>query len=341
MDTKKRIIVLGMGGTISSVIGETGLSPQQKSADLISLLPELKKYYDIETHELMSIDSSNLQPEHWTIVAEKIHQEAIRRDVHGIVIVHGTDTMAYTASAIAFMVQRIGIPIVFTGSQIPFSKIGSDGRKNIIDAIRVAADADIAESIIVFDSKIMRSVRTIKMREYDLNAFETTDPVPIGEIAIGLHIYDNTTIRRNNMSPVLFNRINTNVAMLKVFPGMKPEILTTLIDLGYEGIVLDAYGAGNVPILENSLLEPIKELAERNIPVVITSQCVFGTTELLYETGIKAHQAGAIQGYDTIAEVALIKLMWILGKTRSMDEINKHMSNNYVGEINPAIQRKR
>lgn len=330
-----------MGGTISSTIGISGLSPGTKSADIISLIPELSKSYDIETKELMSIDSSNLQPHHWSEVAEKIFAEVSRRDIDGVVVAHGTDTMTYTASAIAFMVQNLGKPIVFTGSQIPFSHIGSDGRKNIIDAIRVAAEADIAESIIVFDSKIMRSVRTVKMREYDLNAFESTDPTIIGELSLGMHFYDVSMNRRSNMAPRIFSKIETNVAMLKVFPGMKPEMLICLADIGYKGIVLDAYGAGNVPILENSLLDPIRQLTFRNIPVVITSQCVFGTTELLYETGILAHEAGAIQGFDTIAEVTLIKLMWILGKTNSLDDIKKYMMTNYVGEINPAIQSRK
>ncbi|MCY3414274.1 MAG: asparaginase [Candidatus Heimdallarchaeota archaeon] len=335
---KKRIMVFGMGGTISSTIGPSGLSPGQVSQNFISLMPELLDHYEIETKELMAIDSSNLQPHHWSEVAERIYSEATRRDIDGIVIAHGTDTMSYTASAIAFMIQQYGKPIVFTGSQIPFSYLGSDGRKNIVDAILVAAEADIAETVIVFDSKIHRAVRSVKLREYDLNAFESTDPTIMGEIGMGIHLYDPMTIKRSGNSPTLKKDLNTNVALLKVFPGMKPEMLTSLVDMGYEGLVLDAYGAGNVPILENSLLDPIKSLTNKQIPVVITSQCVFGTTELLYETGILANKAGAIQGFDMIAEVALIKLMWVMGKTTDFAKIRNMMQRNIVGELNPYIQ---
>lgn len=338
---KKRIVVLGMGGTISSVLNETGLSPGMSSSEILSKFPELDKYYDLEARELMAIDSSNLQPTDWCIIAKEVYADVKREDVDGVVIVHGTDTMTYTASALAFMIRKHGKPIVFTGSQIPLTEVGSDGRKNLIDSIRVAANADISENVIVFNSKIMRSVRTLKLREYDLNAFESTDPTIIGEVAYGLYIYDNATVTRSKNTAILDNTLNIKVAMLKVFPGMKPEMLISLMDMGYEGVILDAYGAGNVPILNYSLLDPIKILTDNGIPVVITSQCVFGTTELLYETGILAHNAGAIQGYDMNAEVALIKLMWALGKTSDLVEIAEIMHKNYVGEINPVIQKRK
>lgn len=327
-----------MGGTISSVLQEKGFVPSHSSSDLVAFLPEIQDIYDIETREVMSTDSSNIQPNDWVELADVIFQEISRDDIHGVVVTHGTDTLAYSASAVAIMVQRHGKPVVFTGSQIPFMVPGSDGRKNLIDAIRVAADADLAENVIVFNNKIFRSVRTLKLREYDLNAFESVDPTVIGDLALEIHWNDPTARRRSNIKPVFNSKMNTNVALVRLFPGMKPELLDQVVKCGYKGIILDAFGSGNVPIKENSLLPKIKEITAQNIPIVITSQCVFGTTELLYETGKLAHEAGAIQGMDYVAEVAMIKLMWVLGqKPESMEKITELFQRNYVGEVNPAI----
>ncbi len=337
----KRVVVLGMGGTISSELKSKGFSPGKSPSDLLSFLPEINDLYDIETREIMQLDSANIQPSDWQILSNAIYEEINRTDVDGVIVTHGTDTMTYSATASSLMVQRHGKPVVFTGAQIPMNIVGSDGRKNLIDSIRVAAEANIAENIIVFNSRILRSVRSIKLREYDLNAFESVDPMFIGDIALNIHIDDPTVLPRSQSKAKLNTDLNPNVAMLKVFPGMNPKLLYNILDLGYDGLVLDSFGAGNIPIKNRSLIDPIKELVDNNIPVVITSQCVFGTTELLYETGTLAHEAGAIQGYDMLAEVALVKLMWALGqKPKNISELETILHRNYVGEIHPLIQKR-
>ncbi|MHA2253030.1 MAG: asparaginase [Candidatus Kariarchaeaceae archaeon] len=336
----KKVVILGMGGTISSVFSDKGFTPDKSTSELLALVPELSENYDIETREIMSIDSSNIQPENWVTLANSIYEEISRRDIDGVVITHGTDGLSYSASAVALMVQRHGKPIVFTGSQIPLSIIGSDGRKNLIDAVRVAGEANLAENVIVFNSRILRSVRTLKLREYDLDAFECVDPAIIGDIAYSIHLHDPTVIMRSSTSPRLNPELNPNCALLRVFPGMRPEMITNITKIGYEGLVLEGFGAGNVPIMQNSLLPAIRELTENNVPVVITSQCVFGSTELLYETGKLASDAGAIQGLDLVSEVALIKLMQVLSRTKDLVEIEKFMQTNYVGEINPSISKR-
>ena len=208
----------------------------------------------------------------------------------------------------------------------------------------MAADSNIAENVIVFNSRILRSVRTVKLREYDLDAFECVDPSIAGDIGHSIHLYDPTIIGRSSSSPILNTNLNPNCALLRVFPGMHPDMVRNISKIGYDGLILEAFGSGNVPIQKNSLIPAIKDLISQSIPVVITSQCVFGSTELRYETGMLAREAGAIQGLDMISEVALVKLMQILGnKDRSIGDIDKvrsQMHTNLVGEINPAISQR-
>jgi L-asparaginase len=335
---KSKVVILGMGGTISSIFSDTGLTPGKTTNDLLALIPEVVEKYDLETIEVMNIDSSNLQPRDWMILTEKIYEQTLRNDIKGIVVIHGTDQLVYSSSMTAFTIQA-GIPIVFTGAQIPLTIIGSDGRKNLIDSIRVAAESDIGETVIVFNSKILRAVRTVKLREYDLDAFECVDPVYIGDIAYDIHIYDQSVLNRRNIISQYTKNVTANVALLKIFPGMKPEMLKILPSLGYDGIVLEAFGAGNVPTMVNSLISVIEDITLQNLPVIITSQCIFGTTELIYQTGRLAHKAGAISGYDLTAEAAITKLMVGLSKSKDINQITTFMHTNLVGELNPDINK--
>lgn len=331
----KKIKILSVGGTISSLHSEEGFKPGLTIEGIIQYIPRVLEYYTLEVEEIMSVDSANLQPEDWIIIAERIRDSLNDITVHGIVLTHGTDTMAYTAAATAILLRNITKPVVFTGSQIPLEIFSSDAQRNLIDAIRVAGETNIAESVIVFNSKVYRGTRTIKLREYDLSAFETIDPFPLAEISRTIDIIDPFIKSRNKAQSWLDGGLNLNVALIKVFPGLNPTLLENLPDLGYEGIVLECYGAGNIPIMKRSLVNCIKNLRTKNIPVVITSMCIFGRAELyLYETGKLAKEAGAISAFDMLSEVALIKLMWALDKTKDLDEIENIIYNNVAGEIN-------
>lgn len=331
----KKIKILGVGGTISSLQSDDGFKPGITVEGIIQYIPRVLEYYTLEVEEIMRVDSANLQPEDWVIIAEKIRDSLNDVTVHGIVVTHGTDTMAYSAAATAILLRNITKPVVFTGSQIPLQIFSSDAQRNLIDAIRVAGETNIAESVIVFNSKVYRGLRTIKLREYDLSAFETIDPFPLAEISRTIDIIDPFIKSRNKAQTWLDGGLNLNVAMIKIFPGLNPKIIENLPELGYEGIVLECYGAGNIPILQRSLVSSIKNLRAKNIPVIITSMCIYGRAELyLYETGKMAQEAGAISGFDMLSEVALIKLMWALNKTNDFEEIKDIIYTNVAGEIN-------
>lgn len=332
------VVIIGIGGTIASVKTDQGLVPNLSPDHLVSLLPELKDFCRLEAEELMNVDSSNLQPEDWMLIVRAISKQVNRSDVTGVVVTHGTDTMAFTASACALLLRNLGKPVVFTGSQIPFPVFGTDAKRNLIDSIRVAATMDLAESVICFNSVIYRGCRTVKLREYDLSAFETVDPFPIGEIARDITTIDQSVKQRKNSKTWVDGNLNPNVALIRAFPGMSPDMLSQLPEMGYEGVVIEGFGSGNLPIKERSLIEPIKQLTEQQFPVVVTTQCVFGRTELLlYETGKNFSELGVISGFDMISEVALIKLMWALAKASNYEEIVALMHTNLAREINPLL----
>ncbi len=335
------VSIIGTGGTISSSWSNEGFKPDIAIDKLVNLVPDLSRVADIKVREIMRKDSSNMSPGDWQTIAKEILKDLKNPRVEGIVVTHGTDTMAYTASAVAIMIRNINKPVVFTGSQVPIGEIGTDAKRNLLDAVRVASQENIAESIIVFDSRILRGVRTIKLREYDLNAFETVDPMPIGEIARRIYILDTSVRNRDsNVKPYWDGELVPKVALIRVFPGIRPSLLTSLPDHGFEGLVIEGYGAGNVPIHKEDLTTAVKTLYDQGIPIVMTTQCVFGRTEpLLYQTGKKAFEAGAISGHDMISEVSVIKLMWALAKTpdRDIEKIRTLMYTNLAGEINPGI----
>ncbi len=254
-------------------------------------------------------------------------------DLDGIVITHGTDTMVYSASAVSFMVQDFGKPIVFTGAQIPLHVPWSDGPRNLLDAIRVAAFANLAEVCIVFDGEIHRPTRTKKMRSDAYDAFDSVDPSPLGVLGRDIVLFDRHR-PRHNLVPKFDTRIDDRVFLLKVFPGLPPSIMSKIADMGYHGMVIEGFGTGNIPTMENSLTGAIQQAVSRGCAVVISSQCVFGQADLsLYAVGRAALEVGAMSAYDMTSEAALVKLAWILGHTRNPVQVREMMVTDFVGEI--------
>jgi len=331
-----KICIIATGGTIASIEGSTAdsLGPSLRVEDLIETLPKSMSSIDVIRKDLFLIDSANMQPHHWQEIAESIksvHDE--HPELSGFVVTHGTDTMVYSASAVSLMVQDLGKPIAFTGSQIPSSVPWSDGPRNILDAIRVASFADLGETCIIFNGEIHRPTRTKKVRVDSYDAFDSMDPTSLGILSRDIVLFDDRK-KRTTTNPTFDITLEPNVFLLKVFPGMEPNVISRIVDMGYHGIVIEGFGSGCIPSGENSLVEGIQEAVEAGCAVVISSQCAFGQVyPSLYEVSRAVAEVGAISAYDMTSEAAWVKLAWILGHTKKLNEIQEMMMKNYVGEI--------
>lgn len=331
MHARPRILLVTTGGTITMLRGTSGsLQPCKDSDKLIKKVPELDILADIDILPLVNLDSSNLYPKVWLEIAKAIFKKI--KEYDGFVVTHGTDTLCYTSAALSFLLQELNKPVVVTGAQVPLEEIGSDGRTNLINSVRVAI-SELAEVAVVFGTQIIRGSRAKKTSVFDLQAFTSTKEHPLGQIGLSIK-FNNTAKLRSRKKPLLRAFLNESVAMLRVYPGLKPELLSHLAD-SYCGIVLEGYGAGNIPNESNSLIEPVKSAISRNVPVVVCTQCVVGSTEMeLYQVGRAALEVGAIPAMDMTPETALVKLMWVLGQTDDLATIDSMIQKSYIGELN-------
>ena len=326
---KKKILLLTTGGTIASLPGSDGLEPR-RSGVMERELEQLRTYYDITVQDVMCLDSSNIRPEEWQLIAGHIFRE--RGDHDGIVVSHGTDTMAYTASAVTFMLPDIDIPVVFTGSQLPLADYLSDGPDNLRTAFAMAA-AGHPGVFLAFDRKVMLGCRAVKVRATGFSAFESVNARYAARVTgLGLTV-DDRVIPRVKGPARLMDRISSDVFLLKLTPGLSPKIFDALVGMGYKGIVIEAFGLGGVNVL-NEGLSGIRAAMEAGISVVITTQCLYDSSDLrVYQVGNKLLELGVIQGRDMTTEAAMTKLMWAIGQGMSQKEIRKLFTIDLAGEI--------
>jgi L-asparaginase type I len=331
-----KICLITTGGTISSIYDERtqALHPGLSVDALLDRLPKGVGNIEVIKRELYQLDSANAQPHHWQTLAGAIKQVSEEiRDLSGIVVSHGTDTMTYSAAAVSFMIQDFGRPIVFTGAQIPASIPWSDGPRNLLDAMRVAAFADLGETVIVFNGEIHRATRAKKVRVNSYDAFDSVDPSPIGILARDIVLYEGRKKRDTSLVPRFDTRLDDRVFLLKVFPGIPPQTLAKIVEMGYHGIVIEGFGSGNIPTDENALTGGILQAIDQGCFVVVSSQCAFGQADLsIYEVGRAALDVGAMSAYDMTSEAALVKLAWVLAHTHDHDRVMEMMKLNYVGE---------
>lgn len=311
--------------------GNKPLAPSLGPEELLQLFPEIAGVADFDCKFVSNIDSTNMDPSIWTELANAICKNYKKFD--GFVVTHGTDTMAYTASAISFALQGLSKPIVFTGSQKPPRDIASDARNNLLNAMKVAT-MDIPEVCIVFGTNILRGSRSQKRSETNLDAFWSPVSLPLGKIGLEPELIRGRILRPKSNKLKFQPNFDSNVMFYQMFPGLKNKYLEVAIDNGSKGIILNSFGAGNVPTATYSLIPAIQKAAKKNIPVIVTSQCVEGSAKmLLYEAGYTALRAGAISALDMTSEAAVTKLMWILAKTKETKKIKKLFQTNMAGEI--------
>ncbi len=341
---KPRVYIIGAGGTIASKIEyETGavraaMSPEE----IVEAVPEIAFVADVGAGVLFNILSENMTPEHWEKIVDEVAKK-IEAGYDGIVVTHGTDTMAYTAAALAFALRGLPVPVVLVGAQRSSDRPSSDAAFNLHAAVLTAARAPFAEVVVVMHGETgdtyalaHRGVKVRKMHTSRRDAFQSINALPLAKIWPSegrIEVIDNSFRKRGEEELRVENGFERRVALVKYYPGMSSEIIDFLVDRGYRGIVLEGTGLGHVG---EWLVDSIRRAVEEGVVVVMTSQCLFGRVNMnVYTTGRKLLAAGVIPGEDMLPEVAFVKLSWVLAHTSSPEEAKKLMLTNLAGEINP------
>ena len=321
-----KLHLIATGGTIACMPSKNGLVPGLEAKDLLGYIPNGE---DIGCTDLFSMDSSNIQPEEWQQMAKAVLEA--RAHCGGIVITHGTDTMAYTASMLSFMLQNIDIPVVLTGSQHPIVRPDSDGRVNLKNAVTAARSLP-GGVYIAFGDAVIMGCRAVKTRTTSLNAFESINYPYVGAVANDRFISLTEPGTRGEFS--CFADIDPSVALIKLIPGTSPLFLESVAGCGLHGVVVEAFGLGGVHNFRRDHAESLKKLIQRGIPVILASQCLYeASTPDIYEVSHSLREAGVISAGDMTTEAAVTKLMWVLGHTKNMEEIRRMMNTDYCGEI--------
>ena len=324
----KRIYVAYVGGTIGMQATEGGYAPVRGHLTAqVRDRPELSEELTITEYEPL-LDSANARPSDWLRIARDIAER--RHDYDGFVVLHGTDTMAYTASALAFLLRGLGKPVIITGSQIPLGVLRSDGRQNLLTSVLVAAREDVREVVLVFGSQILAGARAVKARASGFEAFTSPNVPPLGEAGVEIEIDESRLLTPEPGEISLPLALDAPVGVLRLYPGMPAAFLSAALT-ATKGLVLEAYGAGTIPDADP---EFVAALAERGVVVTVVSQCVDGRVDLsAYKASAPLIEAGAVGGLDMTTEAAYAKLVVLLSEGRSPDEVRALMTADLAGEL--------
>jgi L-asparaginase len=334
------ILIIYTGGTIGMVRDkETGSLHPVNGSELYEHIPILGKLdYKIEFYSFdPMLDSSNMNPQHWVELVSVIEKNYERFD--GFVVLHGSDTMAYTASALSFMLENLNKPVILTGSQLPLGMIRSDGRENLVTAIEIAAAQQdetpiVPEVAIYFESKLLRGNRTFKYNAENFGAFKSGNYPPLAEVGVNIKFNYNSILKPNFKTLKAHTSLDNNITILKLFPGISQESVKAQLDIrGLKAVILETYGAGNA-MTYDWFLSLISEAVEKGIIILNVTQCKAGAVEIgKYHTSQELGRIGVISGRDITTESALAKLMYLFGTGLGKTEVENLLQFSLRGEI--------
>jgi L-asparaginase len=346
----KRLYIAYTGGTIGMQRTPDGYAPAPGFlAAQMAAMPELADPrmpgYDIREYDPL-LDSSNMRPADWVRIGRDIvaHYEAY----DGFIVLHGTDTMAYTASALPFFLQGLRKPVIVTGSQIPLCEIRNDARANLITSMLIAAEYPVPEVCLYFGGKLLRGCRSVKVDADGLDAFDSPKYSPLGVAGVEIQIdaacaHSLSSLRvgtageRGAAPPgisLAAPRAEVTVGAFRLFPGMSPELLRNVLQPPLQGLVLEAYGVGNGPDRDAALLAALAEASSRGVVIVAITQCLRGAVHLgVYAAGSALAKAGVISGYDMTAEAALCKLFYLFSQGLPPETVAERMADDLCGEL--------
>ena len=338
---KKKILIIHTGGTIGMVPTENGFAPKQGV-----LLEELKNIRDLSSPDMPVwdliefeplLDSTNIRYEQWNSIADSIALYYDKYD--GFVVLHGTDTLAYSASALSFMLERLDKPVVFTGAQIPLCELRSDGRDNLITSMMIAADGVIREVSLCFGDSILRGNRAIKYSADGMMAFTSPNFNKLADAGItieynhaSINEYEKTSLHSGPLNIVKLNE--SRIAVIKIVPGIQFDIFEPIMLESLDGLVLETFGKGNIPDYDTALSRLISEASRCGTIVVVCTQCPAGTVSLgTYKAGSALVEAGAVSGGNMTTEAVITKLTYLLSKGLPKEDIRRLMQTDLRGEL--------